>query len=858
MVTTYLKLFRASGDELDHSVVSDITFRLQNLESNFQSVQTVDNQDLVQIRSNLTRDYLEFFDSCFHVLAKKEQQDYYLQNEPDYNENTLLLDFGYRTALINDESGFGNNGMLVGRPKIKHYDVAEPAYSLHFNGTTNVVNCGTSTDFNFTNTTGFTFLIWFKPESQAGAKKVLFDRGAISAWQNGAYQLYRDTSDNIVFECQNGSAVRVSVSCNSISLKGLDKWYMAAIRYNGTTLSMIVYADDGTTVTTSAAQTGSFTLSANLTFGNTALGNLDEIMFYNLVLTDAEVLEAFNMDESLLGVKINGLILWLGFNDKYFSENFHTGFTRDLSNYHTGTITGATYDTNTAINLSKFKPRDFISDIRRGFKLENDKFQYIHIPEKNNTLKIKGQTGARLFDFELLLKDCTVMNNWNQRILEKFDHTETETKYGYSVQLAPTNHLLIAAYWNDVKKQVKSIAPLPLDLLTRLQVVIDIDDLILNSTDTACLKMGIDGFYVSTNQNDDNMQLPDFNNPTNNNTDFRVLKSHRERGYFQGNNMIFNLRQYKRELNALEVLSLATNHDTIYEIPVGRIAVMDLLPMIEESPFYRPFNEIIKVDRNTIDLFTANAFDLIPTVRFSDKIGIPVDPSKNIDSFVSKLGTVQPPGGTGNFSLDLDNDWVELPVLREIDDEFTLLFFVKFMGADEEWGTIICGLDGMDDGNAWMMKDTRIRYWGQFEDNDEEWDDYRTTIPDCTNTWISLGFTYEGDKHRRFRLYYNGKMVYEKHRSGNIQHGNQKGRIGQFDNGNRKLTNHSRIWHLYGWRSEFTPEQVMEFHLTGDESTGKNRFFQYDFIKNVKDSSDKKFHGNNKGGATYSTDVPNL
>jgi len=854
LVTTYLKLFRASGDELDHSVISDITFRLQSLESNFQQITSIENQDIVQIRSNLTRDYLEFFDSCFHVIAKKEQIDYYLQNEPDYNENTLLLDFGYRTTSIQDESGYNNHALLVGRPKIRHYDVTEPGYSLHFNGTTDKVQCAASTDFDLT---AFTFLIWIYPQSQAGAKKVIFDRGAISSWVNGAYQLYRDTSDNIVFECQNGSGTKVSVTSNQISLKGLNKWYFVAVKYDGTNLSIKTFADDTTTVTNSVALTGSFTLAQPLTFGNTALGNIDEVMFYNLVLTDAEILEAFNMDSSLLGVKINGLILWLGFNDKYFSENFHTGSTRDLSNFHTGTITGATFDTNTPTNLSSFKPRDFISDIRRGYKLENDSFNYLHIPETNNTLRIKGQTGARLFDFEVLLKDTSVMNNWNQRIFEKFDHTETETKYGYSIQVDPSRYLQIAAYWNDIKKQVKSIAPLPLDLLCRLQVVVDIDDLILGSTDTACLKMGINGFMVDTIITTDDMQLPDFNNPTNGNTDFRMLRSHRDRGFFQGNNMIFNLRQYKRELNALEVLSLATNHDTIYEIPLGRIAYIDLLPMVEESPFYRPFVETITVDKNIIDNFTANAFDLIPTVRFADTIDIPVDPSRDLDFFSSKAGTVQPPGGSGNFSLDLDNDWVELPVLREIDDHFTLLFYVKFMGADDEWGTIISALDGMENGNAFSMKDTRLRYTGQFEDNDEEWDDYRDSIPSCTNTWISAGFTYNGDKHR-FRLYYNGRMIHEWHRSGNIQHGKEKARIGQYSNGNRKLTNHSRIWHLYGWRSEFTADQVMEYHLTGDESTGKNRFFQYNFTKNVKDSSDKKFHGSNVGGATFSNDVPSL
>ena len=380
---------------------------------------------------------------------------------------------------------------------------------------------------------------------------------------------------------------------------------------------------------------------------------------------------------------------------------------------------------------------------------EQMEIRYIFIPELEDDFRITGKTtGGLWYRWEVKLTTFDVFNeNW-MRLMEKCD--DATPNYFQSYQIGPDGKFYCFGIFNGTTKKIRTVTALK--LLKKYDIIAGIDyDSIAGGVATSIFKIYINGFLAATEVTTEDADVPQTENIGS--FGVRLLTGTLvSRGALVGE--VYSFRYYEEDITAAKAMAIMVNRFTSATIDRGHVlkSNMTKLPL---SLVYRSIAFDVPIIAIT-EVMTGTATDIIPTGRFTSPASlIPIS-----DDFDYFLG--DPPITLGNYAIDITNtssihSWVEMKTLDPVKDHFSFFAWVKYRAKVGDWGGIISAIDGLDNSNRLLIDATHIRYQGQFDNESNDYEDFRVTVPSLTGSYHLIGFTHDGDK-KEFKIYLDGKL----------------------------------------------------------------------------------------------------
>ena len=198
------------------------------------------------------------------------------------------------TTTVADNSGYNNDGIAQYNTSVLHQTgIIDGA--LDFDGTTDYVDCGNSTDFDITD--AITISAWVKFDS-LGISQGIVDKGTGS--NDGVMRLWIFKGNNNVYFDAPQDIIRINGSpAGGFSI---DTWYHIAATYDkdagANNLNLYI---NGTNVATSTDTDAMGTNSANLIIGARKEGLdsffdglIDQVRIFNKALSESEVEDLYD------------------------------------------------------------------------------------------------------------------------------------------------------------------------------------------------------------------------------------------------------------------------------------------------------------------------------------------------------------------------------------------------------------------------------------------------------------------------------------------------------------------------------------------------------------------------------------
>lgn len=195
-----------------------------------------------------------------------------------------------------DLSGLGNDGTLTNGPTFSSGNGG----SIVFDGTDDVVNCGTSSTLAFSTTSEATITAWIYPTS--------FGEGSRARIIERQYLFFLDNVNisNGIAWYPAGSATQALNTANSITL---NKWQYVAIVHSGTTSSLYINgslistrSNVGNTIGADAGQV--FYIGNNAATDRSFQGNIAIVQVYSASLSSAQIYENFDTERTRFEVEL--------------------------------------------------------------------------------------------------------------------------------------------------------------------------------------------------------------------------------------------------------------------------------------------------------------------------------------------------------------------------------------------------------------------------------------------------------------------------------------------------------------------------------------------------------------------------
>lgn len=201
-----------------------------------------------------------------------------------------LVDFQKATLNARDIS------QLLGR-NVQTHLYRGMAGCLLLNGTNQY-----ATLTSFTSQTDKTFNIWFRCTRSTGANQVIAYQGSSYAGSALDWDIYIDTSGNLVSRCFNGSASAVTITSSAYDYRD-SNWHNVAVTISSSPNLHTLLADNviiGTSTPPAfTARTGNLVIGANANGPSLYFnGNLDEAIFWNSALSQTTL--GSNMNHELV------------------------------------------------------------------------------------------------------------------------------------------------------------------------------------------------------------------------------------------------------------------------------------------------------------------------------------------------------------------------------------------------------------------------------------------------------------------------------------------------------------------------------------------------------------------------------
>ena len=753
-MTPWFRTYRENVDDPQNSMMDEMFKLILQARTEQQGTSTSTDVERKRVQLLTSESYLIFIsDGCF-VIGKQRNLNlaykWYLGREPDGVVCRCWLEFEYRSNTIHDKSLRGNNAILRGYPTIVAYQPEYPRSALHLNGTTSIVDMGTTSKLNQGITAGseITYCFWYMiTVNPVGATARVITRG------NAAQLIpHIPTSGEIRCDFKYHDATTFT-ALSGITTKNV--WHSVVCAHSDI-LDLSTFYVDGVLITSNvkndylrdsgAGVEDRFLLGALPTGASTQTnffpdGYLDDVRVYDRALTATEAL-AYH-----LGTEISPLGL---VSQWHFDEDEDVTKAFDSIGNNSGTMTTCTFEKTNIPAIfqgTKIPHRDGMIDKLIGYKTDGE--EYLWIAELEDDFRITGKTtGGLWYRWEVKFSTFAVFNeNW-MRLLEKCD--DEVPNYFQSYQIGPDGKFYCFGIFNGVQKKIRTVAPLK--LLKRYDIIAGIDyNSIAGGVATSIFQVYINGYVATTEVTTEDADVPQTEHINTFGTHIATgtLVS---RGALVG--QIYSFRYYEEDITAAKALAIMTNRYTTYTIDRGHVlkSNMTKLPISLQYRFINFTVPLILLSEK----MSATVTDLVLTGRFSN-IASDIPISDDFDFFLA-----DPPVSLGNYAIDLTNtssihSWVEMKTIDPVKDHFSFFAWVKYRGRVGDWGGIISAIDGLDNSNRLLMTATQIRYQGQFDKESNDYEDFRVTVPSMTGSYHLIGFTHDGDK-KEFKIYLDGKL----------------------------------------------------------------------------------------------------
>lgn len=862
---------KISTDQL--SIFSELTRKYANLETGFFS-KTEFKTDEKRLRSKTSKDTVLYFD-CGFSFYNTHLADIPLQmaREPDGINCRFWVKLDHRSNVIEDKSTLSNHATLKGTPLVTTLrNVETKRYSLIFDGETTEAEIPNAPNINALER--FSLSFWIRPAQwTAGTtNREIFRKGydvATSTAQNGSVHCYlAHTTNALTFSIKTDAGNVYTVESGALYTGGLHNWYNVVVVFDGRENYQFLKLYVNKTLEdseTSIAADSILTNSSDIVMGKSGYqknysGYMDDLLFWkDSTLTDAEIV-AYVDEGSLPNAEITSA--WL-FNEGDRSFN---PVILDSVGFNTGTVTGnvvysdehvkpyidvseddaAIYYTYTELyQFDKYNEPSALDDLR-GYIM--DASTYLRVPEFSDDFRITGKSsGAFHFYLVTVIRDYAKTNDVRQIFFSKIDDDDLDNYY--ICQMDETGRLLVTVRYAETTHKYQSTKKLQKNQLYQISIGVDIAAILATDPINEQVALFLNGRQEQIEAGTYELDAGLFPTTTKDDHDFIIgAGSHGQIGQLKSE--LFEVRVYDEMATQALHLGLWTNKRTTDHVPRNRLLVIGHAKIFEDSPRVREFlfDEAEKGSYIISDSMTATStgtghgdMSLTTNVTLTSSFSAYVVGSHPQQSF---------------YSLEVfgDNDHVDVPRIP-IQKKFSACAFVKYKGKEGRWGGIFTNLDGLRKGNRLLLDGTRIRYNGQFYNDNERWDDYIVTVGDYSDEWHHFGVTYDGENTQRFSIYFDGSKVFSAPRRGSVQEGDSETWIGKGSHRDYYLI--GNIDDLFIFDTCLTDEQMAAMKRHDIVTT--NQRAVYRFENNARDTNNKRpgrYNGRMRHGARFSTDVP--
>lgn len=212
---------------------------------------------------------------------------------------------------VDDISGQNNNGNIVGSIQqiADRFGTTNCAYEFPGNST-NYININYSTDFNIPTNGVFSISLWFQGGTPSmGDFEILFEKeNPLVNPHHSDYHLGLYDGNNPSF----GSLYSPIVMSFTSHPNPDPNWHHVVSIYDNK--KWYIYEDNILTASDVTQTYGIFQSTNNITIGKYFMGKLDDIRFYNRILSVTEISELYNLPSSCQNLSVHELNLLNNFS----------------------------------------------------------------------------------------------------------------------------------------------------------------------------------------------------------------------------------------------------------------------------------------------------------------------------------------------------------------------------------------------------------------------------------------------------------------------------------------------------------------------------------------------------------------
>ena len=204
---------------------------------------------------------------------------------------------GSGTTLV-DDSGFGNNGTLLGSPV---WVTGKAGSALKLDGTTQYATVANAASLNISS--AITLAVWIRPEKLAAQK-------IIAKYSTGVdgYSLIMLSTGKVTFQFNQFTSTTTKLNSNTLYPTDGVTWMHVAATYDGAIIKIYINGvlDKSVTLPATPINTNTLPVLIGQESGGTGIfkGTMDDARIYNYALTSTEVSGLFNNPSAMSGGRI--------------------------------------------------------------------------------------------------------------------------------------------------------------------------------------------------------------------------------------------------------------------------------------------------------------------------------------------------------------------------------------------------------------------------------------------------------------------------------------------------------------------------------------------------------------------------
>jgi len=228
-------------------------------------------------------------------------------------------------------------------------------YSLNFDGTNDILNCGDSNDFSFGNGTtdsAFSISAWINVSTLLFAPKPIASKNESAEQEYTFYVASDGKLYFILYDTLGGSSDHATIQSASAGTITTGSWFHVVATYsgNGSTSGMSMFVNGSALSTTASSNnytamdngTGSFLIGHDQAGRKTFSGNIDEVSIWDKELSASDVTSLYNGGTPTDLTGMSNLVGWWRMGDPTGVAAFPT-IVDQSTNSNDGTMTNMTF-----------------------------------------------------------------------------------------------------------------------------------------------------------------------------------------------------------------------------------------------------------------------------------------------------------------------------------------------------------------------------------------------------------------------------------------------------------------------------------------------------------------------------------